>query len=148
MSTKVESSNKKAKFNLPKKLVMFGAYYKDDCDDGWSFSMLSIDEPVKGFTQVLHDCIHKAGNHLVKEVESGEIDVNWIKGQMQYYIEQFNIKAFGSRVRPLRSEYQMNLMDPDIMESILVIAGDIYALTILGVIPDNNYNGMNYAYTN
>jgi len=136
------------KANGVKTLVSVGAWYKDDCDDGWSFSMGVADEPVKGSTRVIYDGIIEAGDELIRDVESGEITVEWLKGQMAYSIEQFNIRAVKSTTRPLRCEYQMDLKDRETREAIIAIGTDIYALQARGEIKEDNYNGMQYCYIN
>jgi len=133
---------KKAK--LPE-LLQFGAYYKDDKDEGWSIMFTKMDEPKPGFAKFISDIIVDAGKEILKEVEVGSWDIDGIKEQMAAAIHNFNVKNFGTEERPARAKVTYDVLGS--MEEIVCIMSDIYALQELGVIPNNNYNGMSYAYS-
>ena len=111
---------------LEMKLIHFGAYYEDDKDQGWSIIFTPDTETKTGWIKFLSECIEGAGREILKEVKVGTWDIKGIKEQLGAAINSFNIKNFGSEVRPLRSQvtYDIQASIPEIV----CIMSDIFAL--------------------
>jgi hypothetical protein len=146
-----QAKNRKAaisalKANGPKSrsIVMLGAFYKDDQDDGVSMAFNTLQDPKPGFTKFLYDNLIVVKNDMMAEVKSGEISVDWIWDQLKEAIDAFNIRAFGSAVRPQKSMREVDIAP--VMDLIIVIMGNIWILTELGEIQNDDFNGMMFAY--
>jgi hypothetical protein len=127
-----------------KQLINFGTFYRDDKDDGVSINFNTLyNEPKPGFTKVVYDNVTQCGDAMIKAVKEGDDSAESILQQLKMMIKQFNIIVFGSEVRPKMSSYQIDFSNRELIKVMMVIMSDIYVLTELGVIPNDNYNGLN-----
>jgi len=130
---------------IPSKgILVFGAYYKDDADDGVSVEFATFKDPKPGFTKFFYNTMKKCVDAERKEYEAGRLTKEEVWSQLKEAIVEFNIKSFGSPVRPQRHHYQIDLMK--CLEEINIIMTDIWLLTEIGEIQNDNFNGMNFAY--
>lgn len=127
-------------------VLFFGAYYKDLDDDGVAIQFSTYNEAKPGLTNMLYKNLFQVKNEGLKEVRQGTWTIPEVWAQLKDSIYNFNIKCFGSPVRPQQTDYNINLAE--CMPEIIVIMGNIWMLTELGEIKNDNYNGMNFAYTN
>ena len=132
-------------FTKPRKLMSFGAFFKDDCDDGVSIYFHTFKDPKPGFTKMIHEATDMCRREMIREYREGVITLKDIWDQLHACIHNFNIKCFGTSVRPQRANYNIDVIK--CMEEIIVIVGNIWVLTELGQIKNDNFNGMSFAYT-
>ena len=131
-----------------KELIGFGTFYRDDKDDGVSINFSKLNgEPIPGFTKVIYDSTVECGKHMMAEVRSGELTVQDIFAQLKEAIKHYNVICFGTEVRPQKMHHNVVLADngvinTELIKMISVIMSDIYVLTELGVIKNDNYNGL------
>jgi hypothetical protein len=153
---KAEIAMLKAQPKQPK-LIGFGAYYKDDADDGVSIMWNSMFQPqckklIESFYPTARDCFEAE----LKEFNSGnfgyfngaisrETAIGDMFHNLQAGIEQYNIHCFGTSVRPLHCRHEVS-MDRDLIMISMGIITNIWLLQELGEIPNNNFNGMNFVY--
>jgi hypothetical protein len=129
-------------------LINFGAFYRDDKDDGVSINFSKLNgEPIPGFTKVMYDSTVECGKHMIDEVRNGQHSVEAILAQLKEAIKHYNVLCFGTEVRPQMMHHNVVLADngvinTDLIKMISVIMSDIYVLTELGVIKNDNYNGL------
>jgi len=126
-------------------VVMFGAYYKDLDDDGVAIQFSSDNEAKPGLTKMLYKTLTQVKDGGLKEVHEGTWTVPGIWEQLKDSIVNFNIKNFGSEIRPQKHHYQIDVVA--CMPEIIVIMGNIWMLQELGEIQNDNYNGMLFGYT-
>lgn len=142
----------------PAKIMAFGAYYHDDQDDGWSLCFSQGNEPVKGFTKMLADttnkCVAAEYNEYLTHnyayfdnAQDRAQAIQNIWSNLKAAIREYNYEAFGTAVRPLKSQYQVNLNNEYLLSLITGCLTNIALLCKLGEIKDDNYNGMYYAYS-
>ena len=134
-----------------KKLINFGTYYRDDQDDGVSISFGIYNEPLPGFTQTMYENVTLCGNHMITDIRNGKDTVESIFSQLITAIKDFNIEVFGSEVRPRNKTYEINLVkdcepNTNLIALMSVIMSDIYVLTELGYIKNDNYNGLHFVH--
>lgn len=130
---------------IPKKgIVGFGAYYKDDADDGVSIQFATYKDPKPGFTKFFYNTMKDCVEAELKEYRAGLLTKEEVWTQLREAIVDFNIKCFGSPVRPQKHNYQIDLMK--CLDEINIIMTDIWLLTEIGEIKDDKFNGMNFAY--
>jgi hypothetical protein len=156
-----QAKQRKTEIELLKKqpkreLLSFGAFYKDDCDEGWSIVFNKFNEPKPGYVDMISKTIIDMSETELKLIRNGnfgllgfnslEETIEGIKQQMRDLIHNFNIDAFGTSVRPQQSEYKVNISDRETTGHIIALMNDIYVLQALGHITNDNYNGMYYAY--
>jgi hypothetical protein len=127
-----------------KGIVIFGAYYKDDADDGVSVEFATFKDPKPGFTKFFYNTMMKCVDAERKEYEAGRLTKEEVWSQLKEAIVEFNIKCFGTPVRPQRHHYQIDLMK--CLDEINIIMTDIWLLTEIGEIQNDNFNGMNFGY--
>ena len=128
------------------KLYSWGAFYKDDTAEGFSMSMdgdeageLLIHNIEKCTQQQMND-IKNASTNIVKNIIKKTFD------QLHELIPMWNELVFGTTKRPMDVIAQPELDNEDIVKLTFCICQDIHFLTEMKAIPDNNFNGMNYAY--
>ena len=143
---KLKADGSKSSLFANKQIAMFGAFYRDDQDDGVSIAFSTHKDPKPGYTKFLYNALTEVKDSMLAEVKAGVIDTDWIWDQLHYSIVNYNLKAFGTSVRPGKCEIQVNVLD--IMEEIIVIMGNIWVLTELGEIHNDTFNGMMFAYSN
>lgn len=127
-----------------KDVMGFGAYYKDLDDDGVSIQFATYKDPKPGFTKMIYKIVRDCVDKDHEELAAGRLTVPEIWDQLHSAIAAFNFKNFGTNVRPARTDYQIDLLK--CMPEIIVIMNDIWTLTELGEIQNDNYNGMNFMY--
>lgn len=125
-------------------LVGFGAYYRDDQDDGISIQFSTFQDPAPGLTAHIYKAVKMATDEGLREYHRGKITIPEIWEQLQAAITAFNFKCFGSNQRPQRSAYKIDVIG--CMSEIVVIMNDIWMLQLLGEITDDKFNGMTFAY--
>jgi hypothetical protein len=131
--------------NMPRHIVGFGAYYKDLDDDGVSIQFATFKDPKPGFTKFMYKAVQDCVDKDKEELAAGRLTVPEIWEQLHAAIAAFNFKNFGTNVRPERTDYQIDLVE--CMPEIIVIMNNIWTLTELGEITNDNYNGMNFMYS-
>jgi hypothetical protein len=129
----------------PRHIVGFGAYYKDLDDDGVSIQFATFKDPKPGFTKFMYHAVQDCVDKDREELAAGRLTVPEIWEQLHTAIVAFNFKNFGTNVRPERTDYQIDLVE--CMPEIIVIMNNIWTLTELGEITNDNYNGMNFMYS-
>ena len=138
----LKSKGPKLKLNI----AGFGAYYKDNLDDGVSI-FLRQDDPnfPPNFVPTLYRNMSNAVTAELADIKNGITDTKEIWTQLKSAIYNFNIKCFGYGVtRPTKSNYQIDVKE--CMPEIIAIMSDIWILTELGEITNDNFNGMHYMY--
>ena len=125
-------------------LINFGTFYRDDKDDGVSINLnsLVLDGAIPGFVKIVYDNITTCGHLMIEEVRNGNDTVEAIFTQLKQAIKQYNIICFGSEVRPQQCNHQVDLHNNELVTIMMVIMSDIYVLTELGYIKNDNYNGL------
>ena len=126
-------------------ILGFGAYYKDLDDDGVSIQFMTSQDPKPGFTELMYKIVQECVNRDHEELAAGRLTVPEIWEQLHTAIVAFNFKCFGTNIRPVRVNYQIDLLK--CKDEIVVIMNDIWTLTELGEIKNDNYNGMNFMYS-
>ena len=126
-------------------VLMFGAYYKDLDDDGVAIQFTIDNEAKPGMTNLLYKTLGKVKDEGLKEIRQGTWTIPEVWTQLKDSIYNFNIECFGSPVRPQKTDYTIDVLK--CMPEIIVIMGNIWMLTELGEIKNDNYNGMLFAYT-
>ena len=139
----LKTQGPKARAPRAAKLIAFGAYYRDDQDDGVSIQFSTYCDPKPGFTEFIYQQVKECTDHMLEEVQSGEITRDEIWDQLHNAIVSFNFKCFGSNQRPSHNHYKMDVIE--CMQEIIVIMNDIWVLQELGEIPNDEYNGMMFA---
>ena len=125
-------------------LINFGTYYRDNEDDGVSINFSTLTgEPIPGFTKVVYDNVTQCGDLMIADVKNGKDTVESIFEQLKLAIKNFNVIVFGSEVRPEMSAYKIDLSNKELVKVMMIIMSDIYVLTELGHIKNDNYNGLN-----
>ena len=104
-------------------IAMFGAFYKDDRDDGVSINFSTFNEVKPGFTKVLYTAVSAATEEGLRDVERGGTTVPEIWQQLREAIVAFNFKCFGTNIRPPKSEYKIDVLE--CMSEIVVIMNEI-----------------------
>lgn len=138
------------------KIEQFGFYYKDNKEDGFSFNfgeLYGMDRKEIDFLyQSYKDCT-KAGLAELKKANHGCFNtatraeaIQLIKDDLAQAIESFNKLAFGSAKRPMNVDYHI-VPKGDLTEALLVCCSNIWMLTELGEIKNDNYNGLNFMYS-
>lgn len=146
MELKAQGPKQKDIFSRPKKVVSFSAYYKDLDDDGVSIQFSTLRDPSPGFTEFMHTNMAETKDDLIKDVRSGILTTAEIHEQLKQAIKSFNYKNFGTYKRPAgQTKFKIDVFK--CMQEIVVIMSDVWALTELGVIKNDNYNGMHFGYT-
>jgi hypothetical protein len=143
---------------IPTKIVGFGAYYKDLDDDGVSIHLSPAFGIPQGFVSLMYEkvkeCVELEGAEMSKgnyeyyhgaKNRSEAIASIW--EQLHFCIKEFNLVVFKSSVRPKKSTHQCRI-DEDFLTYAMPIMTNIWHLQNLGEIPNDNYNGMTFAYTN
>jgi hypothetical protein len=131
-----------------KELIGFGTFYRDDKDDGVAISFNTLgNEPIPGFTKHTYESTVECGNRMIEKIKKGEKTVESIFQQLKEAIKLYNVICFGTEVRPQKITHHVTLADNgvvniDLITLISVIMSDIYVLTELGVIKNDNYNGL------
>ena len=128
-----------------KHIIGFGAYYKDLDDDGVSIQFATFKDPRPGFTKFMYKAVRECVDNDHKELAAGRLTVPEIWDQLHTAIAAFNFKCFGTNVRPGHTDYQIDLLK--CMPEVIVIMNNIWTLTELGEIQNDNYNGMNFMYS-
>ena len=143
---------------LPTKLVGFGAYYKDLDDDGVSIHLSPVFGIPRDFVSLMYEqvkkCVDAEGALLAKGdyayfngATNREEAIADVWAQLKACIHNFNITVFKTSVRPKMSKHQCRI-DEDFITYAMPIMCNIWHLQNLGEIPNDNYNGMTFAYTN
>ena len=123
----------------------FGAYYKDDADDGVSIMINTMNEPAPGFTKTIYKSIEKCVDAELNEIANGNLSVKQVWAQLYEAIDEFNIIQFGKGVvRPTKTNYEINVKES--LRPIIAIMTNIWLLTERGEITNDKYNGMEFAY--
>ena len=131
---------------MPKKILSFGAFYHDDLDDGVSVTFSTFNDPKPGFTEFMYDNMMEVKDGMIKEIRSGDLTIAEVWDQLHAGIKAFNLKSFGTIHRPSgRNDYKIDILKT--MNELVVIISDIWILTELGQIKNDNFNGMNFMYT-
>ena len=141
---KLKANGPKTNLFDNKQIAMFGAFYHDDQDDGVSLVFSVHNDPKPGYTKFLYQNLTEVKNSMLAEVKAGVIDTEWIWDQLRYSIANYNLKAFGTAIRPGKCKVEVNVLN--VMEEIIVIMGNIWVLTELGEIQNDTFNGMMFAY--
>jgi hypothetical protein len=127
------------------KLYNWGAFYKDDTDEGFSMSM---DGDEAG--ELLIHNIEKCTQAQIDSINSGEVDrqttIQEAFEQLHELIPMWNELVFGTTKRPMGLTANSNLTNSDLASLTFCICQDIHFLSELKAIPDNNFNGMTYSY--
>ena len=141
---KAEIAQLKAKSaKQTKELINFGTYYRDNEDDGVSINFNTLTgEPIPGFTKVVYDNVTQCGDLMIADIKNGKDSVQAIFQQLKLAIKDFNVIVFGSEIRPKMSAYNVDLSNRELIQVMMVIMSDIYVLTELGHIKNDNYNGL------
>lgn len=127
------------------KLHGWGAFYKDNNDDG--FSMFIDGEA----GELILDNIEKCTQAELNDIKSGEITLeqltNDVLEQLHNMIPQWNELVFGTTKRPMGEMAKPKLDNEDIITLTTCICQDIHFLDTVKAITNDEYNGMSYAYT-
>jgi hypothetical protein len=140
----LKAAGAKAK-NTQRHIVGFGAYYKDLDDDGVSIQFMTFKDPKPGFTKFIYKAVQDCVDKDHEELAAGRLTVPEIWEQLHTAIVAFNFKCFGTNIRPKQTDYQIDLLKS--MAEVIVIMNNIWTLTELGEIKNDNYNGMNFMYS-
>lgn len=143
---------------LPTKLVGFGAYYKDLDDDGVSIHLSPTFGIPKDFVSLIYTKVSECVKIEEAELAKGNYDyfngatnreeaIANVWGQLKECIHNFNIEVFKTSVRPKMSKYQARITE-DFITYAMPIMTNIWHLQNWGEIPNDNYNGMTFTYTN
>jgi hypothetical protein len=145
MALKVNGPRLKEPSYTAKKMTAFGAYYKDLDDDGVSIQFSTLNDPKPGFTEFMYTHMAETKDDMIKDVRNGSLTTAEIHEQLKQAIRAFNYKNFGTHKRPAgQNKFKTDVLK--CMQEIVVIISDIWALTELGVIKNDNYNGMQFMY--
>jgi hypothetical protein len=143
---------------LPIRIEGFGAYYKDLDDDGVSVMLSRTMGVPQDFLDLMYSTVKECVDVELDELAKGnyayfngaatrEDAIKHIWNQLKICIHNYNIAVFGTSVRPLKHKY-MTEVNKDFLETAFPIMGNIWMLDKLGEIPNDNYNGMTFAYSN
>ena len=134
-------------------LTAFGAFYKDDKDEGCAVYFLKDQIPqLKGFSDRVMDMAkgyHKQVGSI-PEWSTKEAMIDDLRHQTeQELIPYLNQKFFGSTIRPAKGHYPVNfdLSDKEFIRVIVVFMANVAFLEDVGVIKSDEYNGMVFGNT-
>ena len=158
MMLKEQNPKVSKKSALPIKLAGFGAYYKDLDDDGVSIHLSPVFGVPQDFVSLMYEqvkkCVDTEGALLAKGdyayfngATNRQEAIADIWAQLKACIHNFNIEVFKTSVRPLKSKHNVKV-DAEFITWAMPIMCNIWHLQNLGEIPNDNYNGMTFAYTN
>ena len=123
----------------------FGAYYKDDTLDGFSFAVMGYEQASKW-----NDMIKLMTDTELEDLKKNgkTFDAKDCFKHLEDSIKYWNLHTIGSEKRKERHcVADVNLNDENIFNATLCIMQDIHILTELGYIKNDNYNGMTYGYS-
>jgi len=129
-----------------KKIISYGAYYKDDQADGFCFGLSTLTSPhTKAIIDRLIKCTDRMVEHYNKMSPEGKIiEVYECWGLLRQEILKYN-KAAGVPVgRP--AGFQANVSNKVSFGSATIAATTIDFLTRIGEIKNDNFNGMAFVY--
>lgn len=123
----------------------FGAYYKDDTLDGFSFAVMGY-ENSKFFSDAVHEMTKVELADLKKNNE--EFNAEECFEHLESSIKWWNMNTMGSERRKERHcVADVDMKNENVLKATLCIMQDIHILTELGYIKNDNYNGMAYGYS-
>jgi|694.fasta_scaffold02671_11 hypothetical protein len=137
---------KTSQTNQPKNeyINTFGAYYKDDTLDGFSFGVMGYEQ-----ANMLSTAVFKMTEAELEDLEKTgeEFDAKECFKHLEDSIKYWNLHTIGSeRRKEKHCIANVNFGDENILKSTMCIMQDIHILTTLGYIKNDNYNGMTYGY--
>jgi len=129
-------------------LVTFGAFYKDDKDDGCSvFLQKGQVANLQGFSDAVMKMAKGYHNQVgtCPEWATMAAVIDDLRNQTEQEVIPFlNTKFFGTTVRPGKSVHtvEVDLSDTNLLQAIVVFMANVAFLEDVGVIKSDNYNGM------
>ena len=138
------------------KLIGFGAYYHDDQDDGVSIMFSGLQgRDVQDFIGIMEPAVNECvkaekrefdtGNYAYFQSTDAESAVKHIWQQLHLAIQDYNLHCFGTKIRPLKIEHQVQI-DSDMIKLSMAIMSNIWLLQELNQIGLDNFNGMLFQY--
>ena len=141
---------KKFKNQLPMNLMMFGGFYKANEENGINLAFMKGKSPVD--IDVWSDIVEKGWKPCYEEIlndfGSESKALQFIKEQTEYYIGEFwSFAVPGSNGKqPLSGEAITVEWNKQLLGFASLIMGNIKILTEMKAIPNDDLNGMHYAY--
>ena len=154
-------NGKVTKVGAPTKLFSAGFFFKAMDDDGFNFAFHSKNETIPGFMEQFINIVSEAKDRTLSEIKAGRLTVQEVMDQLTgnatHYgaIRSYNIAAFGTEIRPDEHDGSTSqivfkkdgVVNHDLVMALTVICDDIWALTELGVIKQDEYNGTMFMYS-
>jgi len=114
-------------------------YYKGDTDDGITLAVKPKTEPK------IFEIYKMMRDGVIEDIEeSDDIDESYYVSQLEEHIKMYWLERTGDTKQPPKGhidDMESVPMTESLMSKHLVICGDIWALSDLGVIPQDNHNG-------
>lgn len=133
------------KATAPHQIIMFGAFYKDLEDEGFSLVLQRAGRDKQQLIDVFYSAMRECANCIKQEIAEGTWTIEGVTEQLEDAIGNFNQKQWAGAPRPKAgTDCTVNFVDS--LSELTVIFGNIWALTELGVLANDNYNGMQFAY--
>jgi len=129
---------KAAKLKGKPTLISIAAFYKAMADDGFNFGVTKSETDIN----FLHTKIEELQKHMDADTE---FTSDMVKDQLHELIRDYNMKAFGTTVRPMGQTKGIELTG-ELMSTVLLIMANIRYLERHGVIVGDEWNGMHYGY--
>jgi hypothetical protein len=123
----------------------FGAYYKDNTLDGFSFGVVGYEQ-----SKMFSDAVFKMTETELEDLKrtGKKFDSVECFKHLEDSIKYWNLHTIGTKRRTkLHCVADVNLKDDNVFKATLCIMQDIHILTQLGYIKNDNYNGMVYGYS-
>jgi hypothetical protein len=145
------------KLKIQPKLLGFGAFYKDNQDEGVSIMWNGLAQPeVKDLLKTLYPATEHCFEAELKEIQTGNFQyfngatskeeaIANIWAQLQDLIHDYNVTAFGTSIRPQKHFFNIEV-NAEMLKIAMPIMSNIWLLQELGEIPLDNFNGMHFIY--
>lgn len=140
------------------KLVGIGWYYKQDTDNGFGYHVMQFEKDTWKFTQELHKNCDKAYKKVMYEIENkigefknitlSDFQLDIINQTNSFISEFWKEMGFKDGKQPLKKRIFIDLSKENIGMLVTLICMNIYFISQWGLIPDDEYNGMCYNYSN
>jgi len=125
-------------------ITAFGAYYHDNESDGVGIYLTEAFEPNPGWTNLtfhtLKDLVRDEVESTTDDNLTERIESAWTN--LRENIQKYNQLVFKSTERELTGSPMETDLTDDLIEVFIYAITNIWYLTQMGEIPDDDYNGM------
>lgn len=139
-------------------LSLIGFYYKSKDDDGFGISVSDLNPEIFEFFVDVFNLIQMEWERQKTEMESGkfyglykellEKTIDFERNSLNEEISNwYKLNGFTNGIQPLGNTYVNWEISPRTQPTLIKILRSIYILTEVGEIKNDNYNGLNFMYS-